>query len=237
VIAIPAIDLRGGACVQLVGGDFLQERVRLPNPIAVAQEWAECGFSRLHVVDLDAATGRGSNSTIIGHLLDENDLQVQVGGGLRSTLEVEGILEHGARYAVVSTRALDDLDWLGTICRDHPGQIIVAVDVRERQVVTRGWRHTLPRNALDLIGDIAECPVAALLVTSVHREGLMLGVDLRLMEEVVEATRAPVLAAGGVGSIGDLWALHDRGLSGAVIGMALYTGALDPRVVAQEFPE
>lgn len=235
MIAIPAIDLREGACVQLVGGSYAAERVRLDDPVEVAREWQRSGFTRLHVVDLDAATGRGSNAVRIRAIVEERTADVQVGGGLRTSQRVEDVLGDGARYAVVGTRALEDLDWLAELANEHPGEIILAADVQERRIVTRGWQRTLPRNILDVVEEVNAMPLGALLVTAVHKEGQMQGVDLPLMEDVVEACAYPVLAAGGVGGMGDLWALQDRGVSGVVIGMALYTQALDPRAVAEEF--
>jgi phosphoribosylformimino-5-aminoimidazole carboxamide ribotide isomerase len=237
MIAIPAIDLREGACVQLVGGSYAAERVRLDDPLAVAQQWSTCGFARLHIVDLDAATGRGTNKLVVRNILREQGAEVQVGGGLRTTGDVESMLEDGARYAIVGTRALEDLDWLAEVAIESPGEIILAADVRERRIVTQGWQRTLSLNVLDLMGEIVALPLAGMLVTAVHREGQMLGVDLPLMEDVVESVGFPVLAAGGVGGMNDLWALSDRGVAGVVIGMALYTGALDPNVVAREFVE
>lgn len=235
MIAIPAVDLHEGACVQLVGGEFAQERVRLDDPIGVAREWARLGFARLHVVDLDAALEKGSNLSLIRDLLREQVADVQVGGGLRTTEAVSDILDDGARYAIVGTRALEDLEWLAELAHDNPGQIIVAADVRERRVTTRGWQRTLPRNVIDMVEEMNGLPLAALLVTAVHREGQLQGTDLPLMEDVVDAADFPVYAAGGVGSVGDLHALEDRGLAGAVIGMALYTGAIDPRAIVEEF--
>ncbi len=237
MIAIPAIDLREGACVQLVGGEYASERVRLPDPVAVAREWQQCGFERLHVVDLDAATGKGSNARQVRSIIEANTADVQVGGGLRTTDAVDEMFDAEARYVIVGTRALEDLDWLAELAERYPGEIILAADVRERRVVTRGWQHTLARDVLDLVEEINALPLSALLVTAVHKEGQMLGVDLPLMEDVVDAADFPVYAAGGVGSMGDLWALHDRGVRGAVVGMALYTGAIDPRIVAEEFAE
>ena len=110
MIAIPAVDLREGACVQLVGGEYAQERVRLADPAAVAREWVRLGFARLHVVDLDAALGKGNNLAIVREILREGGADVQVGGGLRTTDAVDDILNEGARYAIVGTRALEDLD-------------------------------------------------------------------------------------------------------------------------------
>jgi phosphoribosylformimino-5-aminoimidazole carboxamide ribotide isomerase len=235
MIAIPAVDLREGACVQLVGGEYAQERVRLTDPVGVAREWARLGFARLHVVDLDAALGKGSNIKVVRDILREQVSEVQVGGGLRSNDAVHDILDEGARYAVVGTRALEDLDWLAELAAESPGEIIVAADVRERKVTTHGWQRTLPRDILDMVEELNAFPLAALLVTAVHREGKLQGTDLPLMEDVVEAADFPVFAAGGVGAVGDLHALQDRGVAGAVIGMALYTGAIDPRAIVDEF--
>jgi phosphoribosylformimino-5-aminoimidazole carboxamide ribotide isomerase len=237
MIAIPAVDLRDGACVQLVGGSYAAERIRLDDPVAVARAWQGHGFARLHVVDLDAALGRGSNAARIRAILDERTADVQVGGGLRATSQVTDILDEGARHAIVGTRALEDLDWLVELAQEHPGEVILAADVKERRIVTRGWQKTLARTILDVVEEINDLPLAALLVTAVHKEGQMLGVDLPLMEDVVEEAAFPVFAAGGVAGMGDLWALEDRGVAGVVIGMALYTGALDPRVVAEEFAQ
>jgi phosphoribosylformimino-5-aminoimidazole carboxamide ribotide isomerase len=237
MIAIPAVDLRDGACVQLVGGSYAAERVRRPNPLHVAREWYACGFRRLHVVDLDAATGKGSNRALVRTLLDERSALVQVGGGLRDREVVEEVLDDGAQFAIVGTRALEDLDWLAEVVNANPGEIILAADVRERRIVTRGWQRTLSLDVFDVLDEIAGLPLGGLLVTAVHREGLLLGVDLPLMEDVVETTEVPVFAAGGVSGVNDLRALDDRGVAGAVIGMALYTGALDPRATAEEFAE
>lgn len=223
--------------MQLVGGSYADERVRLNNPLAVAYEWCACGFARLHVVDLDGATGRGSNAPVIRSILRERETDVQVGGGLRTSAQVESMLDDGARYVIVGTRALEDLDWLAEIAGENPGQIILAADVKERRVVTQGWQRTLSLDVFDLIDEITTLSLGGLLVTAVHKEGQMQGTDLLLMEDVVESAPCPVLAAGGVGSMNDLHLLRDRGVSAAVIGMALYTGALDPRIVAGEFAE
>ena len=235
MIAIPAVDLREGACVQLVGGSFQQERVRLDNPVAVAASWARYGFSWLHVVDLDAATSRGSNLPLVREILADTAVPVQVGGGVRSSELAAELLDAGASRIVVGTRALEDEDWLAELAARHPGEIVVACDVRERRVTTRGWVRTLPLDILDAVETLNAQPLAGLLVTAVHREGRLEGADLPLMEDVAEASRFPVFAAGGVASMQDLRALEYRGVAGVVIGMALYTGALDPVVVAGEF--
>ncbi len=235
MIAIPAIDLRDGACVQLVGGKFDAERVRLEDPVSVAREWETLGFSRLHVVDLDAALSVGSNRDLIESIIRSTSVPTQVGGGLRTTTLVEEMLELDASQVIVGTRALEEPDWLAELALAHPGRIILAADVRERELVSRGWTEGIRRDVIDLLNEISTLPLAAVLVTAVHREGLLAGVDLPLMEDVVEAATVPVYAAGGVSSMADLFQLEDRGVAGTVIGMALYTGALDPRALALEF--
>ena len=235
MIAVPAVDLRDGACVQLVGGEYAQERIRLADPVAVARTWADHGFRQLHVVDLDAATGRGSNAAVIRDILELDLLDVQVGGGVREDRDVERLLDGGASRVVVGTRALEDMAWLEEMAAQFPGQLMVAADVRERRVVTRGWSRTLPLAILDAVEEMNDLPLAGLLVTAVHLEGQMQGTDLPLMEDVAELARVPVYASGGVSTVHDLRALADRGVFAAVIGMALYTGAMDSRGVAEEF--
>ena len=237
MIAIPAVDLRDGACVQLVGGSFAQEKVRLENPVDVARSWQHYGFRRLHVVDLDAATGRGSNIAVVRSLLFDSGVPLQVGGGVRTDELVEELLEAGAMSVIVGTRALEEPEWLAELAARHPGEIIVACDVRERRITTRGWAHTLPLDILDVVDELNPLPLGGLLVTAVHCEGQMQGTDLPLMEDVAESSHFPVYASGGVATMQDLRALEHRGLAGVVIGMALYTGALDPVVVAGEFGE
>jgi len=185
MIVIPAVDLRDGACVQLVGGEYAEERVRLEDPLAVAREWARLGFQRLHVVDLDAATGRGSNAGVVGEIVRHGDFEfVQVGGGVRDESAIERLLDAGANAVVVGTRALEDEDWLREMAERFPHELVLAADVRERHIVTRGWTQTLPRIVTDLVEELHDVPLAAIMVTAVHKEGQMQGTDLPLMEDV-----------------------------------------------------
>jgi phosphoribosylformimino-5-aminoimidazole carboxamide ribotide isomerase len=236
MIVIPAVDLREGACVQLVGGSYANEQVRLDNPLEVARGWTRSGFSRIHVVDLDAATGRGDNAVIVRDILEEVPANIQVGGGVRSADTIEKLLDEGATWVVLGTRALEEPEWLAGTASSYPGQLIVAADVRERQIVTRGWARTLSRTVLDVIEKLNDIPLGGVLVTAVHREGQLAGTDLFLMEDVAELSVHPVIASGGISSVSDLRELADRGIAAAVVGMALYTGALDARAVAEEFP-
>ncbi|HEY7876663.1 MAG TPA: 1-(5-phosphoribosyl)-5-[(5-phosphoribosylamino)methylideneamino] imidazole-4-carboxamide isomerase [Gemmatimonadaceae bacterium] len=235
MIVIPAVDLRDGACVQLVGGAYDQEQLRLDDPIEVARSWVRLGFQRLHVVDLDATTGHGQNAALVRGILQAVDVDIQVGGGIRTTDEIERLLHDGADRVVLGTRAIEEPEWLADVAVQFPERIVVAADVRDRRVVTRGWARTTPRNVLAVIEDLNELPLAALLVTAVHREGRLAGTDLFLMEDATEISTHPVIASGGITAVRELRELEERGVSAAVVGMALYMGLLDASSVVEEF--
>ena len=235
MIAIPAIDLRDGRCVQLVGGDYANEAIRLDDPLGVARRWEETGFTRLHVVDLDAATGRGDHLRLVTRLLEDAGVPVQVGGGVRTEARLRALLEEGATAVIVGTRGLQDPEWLRSRALEAPGRVILAADVRDGDVVTQGWAAGSGRSLREAIDAVADAPLAGLLVTAVHREGRMAGTDLDLMAEAVAASPWPVHASGGVGSMDDLRALADVGVAAVVLGMGLYTGTLDAAAVAAEF--
>lgn len=235
MLAIPAIDLRDRHCVQLVGGDYSAESVRLDDPVAVARRWAVAGFSRLHVIDLDAATGRGDNRDLVRDLLRQITLPIQVGGGVRDDEALASLLEDGADQVIVGTRGIEDPSWLIERASDAPGRILLAADVRERAVVSKGWTTRTKLSLADVIAELSDAPLAGLLVTAVHMEGKMEGTDLALVEEAVQSSPWPVIASGGIGSLQDLRNLEDRGVAAVVLGMSLYTDVLDARVVAEEF--
>lgn len=232
---MPAIDLRDGACVQLVGGSFADERVRIPEPRGVAERWRDLGFRRLHVVDLDAAMGSGSNAAVVDELLRVPGLAMQVGGGVRNEDTAERLLNAGAEAVVVGTRALEDPAWLEQLSKAFPGRVIVAVDVRDGSPVVRGWRTLAPRSLGDTIAKLDGLPLAAMMVTCVDVEGRQEGPDLRTVELVRAASSLPLIASGGIASHNDLVALRQLDVWAAVVGMALYTGTLDPRATAEEF--
>jgi phosphoribosylformimino-5-aminoimidazole carboxamide ribotide isomerase len=240
MLAIPAIDLSNGHAVRLAGDGGRTQRLDIGDPRDIARRWIGHGFQRLHVVDLDAASGRGSNPGLVRDLLQDGAAPIQVGGGISTSDAVDRLFEDGARWVVVGTRALEDSDWLAELADANPGAVIV--DVRDRRVLAnnaREWTRELPRDVLDVIENLGRASLAlgGLLVTSSERAGQLRGADLPLMEDIAEASTWPVLAAGGIATMGDLRGLEGRGVAGAVIGMALYTGAIDPRAVADEFAQ
>jgi phosphoribosylformimino-5-aminoimidazole carboxamide ribotide isomerase len=240
VQVIAAIDIRDNACVQLVGGSYAHERVRLPDPVAVAKKWARLGFGRVHLVDLDAATGRGSNrrmmTSVLGALPTDNGFRIQCGGGVRDLEAIAELLDAGASEVVVGTRAIEDRAWLEDAVSRYPDRLVVAADARAGQLVTRGWSEIGSVNVTDFVDQLGALPLAGILVTAVEREGRMEGPDLALMRQVALRSLLPVQASGGVRGIDDLRQLAAVGVSAAIVGMALYTGALDPQTIIEEFP-
>lgn len=237
MIVLPAIDLRGDAVVQLVGGRPERERLRLPDPTAVAERWVNAGFKALHVVDLDAALGIGSSRPAIRTILRSAAVPVQVGGGIRDEDTADAILAEGAARIVVGTRAIEEPAWLEAISARHPGRVVLAADVAGVDVVVGGWRRGGGVAPDALFERVRELPLAAILVTDVDREGRMEGVDVDRFAALAEASAHPLLASGGIASTEDLHSLAGAGAAGAILGMALYTGRLDARAVAREFSD
>lgn len=232
-----AIDLRGGEAVQLVGGDPDDERIRLPDPDEVARRWLDAGFRHLHVVDLDAALGDGDNRTAITSIARaaRGRASLQVGGGVRDEQAIEETLTAGADRAIVGTRAIEDRPWLERVARRFPGQVVVAADVRGAALATRGWTATAG-DAAQFVAALDDLPLAGVLVTDVTREGRQEGIDPARFRSLASATRHPLMAAGGITDSGDLDALERVGVAGAVLGMALYSGRLEP-AAALEYEE
>ena len=235
MIAYPAVDLRGGRCVQLVGGRPDDERVSLPDPLGVSRRWWDTGFRSLHVIDLDAALGLGDNRGLVERLCAETDAVVQVGGGLRDDESVESVLRAGADRVILGTRAVDDRTWLETMAGRFPGRVVVAADVRDGVVLRRGWTEDAGLAVEAFVASLAGIPLAGVLCTDVGREGRMGGIDATAMAAVIEASPHPVQASGGITSMSDLETLAELGADGAVLGMALYTGTLDAEAVARDF--
>lgn len=235
MIPYAAIDLREGRVVQLVGGKPGTERVSLPDPVAVARKWVTAGFTALHVVDLDAAMGTGSNRPHVLDILRAVDVPVQVGGGVRNDATASELLAAGASRVIVGTRAVEDPAWLRALSARHPGRVVVAADVRGSRIVTRGWTEDSGIDAVEFLRGLDGLQLGGVLVTDVTREGQMVGIDEERFRALVAATRHPLLAAGGIGRIEDVRALARCGAAGAVLGMALYTGAVPARALIQEF--
>ena len=232
---IPAIDLKDGACVQLVGGDVRQERVHIDDPVAQARRFVEQGARWIHVVDLDRALGTGNNLQVIKRILEVPGARFQVGGGIRFTEDVDGLLECNAARVVVGTRAVTDDKWFAHCCERYGDRLVAAVDARGDDILIRGWQEASGKKLHEWAREADRMGLGAFLYTDVAREGRMEGANAEGVRELVRLVKRPVLASGGVRGMEDLEALRAAGAWGVVVGMAAYTGALDLPAAIRRF--
>lgn len=227
---IPAIDILGGQCVRLYQGDYGQVQTFHENPVAVAQQWAAEGATRLHVVDLDGAkAGQPVNVEAIAAIVQALDIPVQVGGGLRDRDSVARLLQTGVQRIILGTVAVEQPDLVQQLCQEFPGQIVVGIDARNGKVATRGWLETSEVEAVDLAQHMATAGAAAIIYTDIYRDGTMQGPNLDALRELATHIPIPVIASGGISSVTDLLnllTLEALGVSGAIVGRAIYTGEI-----------
>ena len=233
MLLIPAIDIKNGRCVRLRQGDLENNiTVYSDDPVAVARQWADLGADRLHIVDLDgAATGRPVNAALIRDMVNEvsGDMEVELGGGLRSLEQVERYVDAGVSYAVIGTAALKRPGFLHEACSNFGGQIIVALDARDGLVATEGWQNTTSVKVVDIARKFESYGVEAFLYTDIARDGMLTGCNVEATAELARAVNVPVIASGGVRDIEDIRKLLEveaDGVYGAILGRSLYEGTL-----------
>ena len=228
---IPAIDLRGGRCVRLYQGDYAQETVYSDDPLGVALRWQDMGAARLHVVDLDgAAQGEPANLGVIESIAGSLKIPLQMGGGIRDMDAVERALGIGVERVVLGTSAVADPGLVELACRRFgPDALIVGVDARDGLVATRGWRESSGVTAIDLVHRMAALGVRRFVYTDISRDGAMTEPNFQSIEELLNETDAAVIASGGVSRVEHLRRLALLGVEGAIVGKALYEGAIDLR--------
>jgi len=232
VILFPAIDLKDGACVRLVRGDMASATVFNRDPAAQARQFAEAGFSWLHVVDLDGAVaGRSVNGTAVRAIRGAVDLRIQLGGGVRDRAAIDHWLALGVDRVVLGTAALRDPGLVREAAADHPGRIVVGIDAREGRVAVEGWTEATELGVIELARQFEDCGVAAIVYTDIARDGTLLGVNANAVAEVARQVQIPTIASGGVSSLADIAALkagEADGIGGIICGRALYDGRIDP---------
>jgi phosphoribosylformimino-5-aminoimidazole carboxamide ribotide isomerase len=202
------------------------------DPVAVARGWKDLGAERLHVVDLDGAfAGEPRQSALVAKIVAAvAPVPVELGGGLRDLRAVDAALATGVAWAVVGTRAALDRAFLSEVCRRHPGRIIVAVDARGARVAIKGWTEVVEETVAEVGARARDAGAAALLYTDVSRDGTETGPNVEETDTLARRVAMPILASGGVGRVDDLKRLAAiAGVVGAVVGRALYTGAIDLR--------
>ncbi len=232
MIIYPAIDLKDGNCVRLHKGVMESETVYNDNPAAQAQEWAKAGFSWIHIVDLNGAIeGKPVNEAAVRSILDSVDLPLQLGGGIRSLEQIEAWLNTGVSRVILGTVAVKNPDLMRKACELFPGQIVLGLDAYGEDVATEGWVEKSGQSMMDLVRDYEECGLAAIIYTDINRDGTGEGLNMANTIKLAKSVKIPVIASGGVGSLADVQAVREAqkdGVSGMIIGKALYDGRINP---------
>ncbi len=229
---VPSIDLIDGKVVRLKQGDYGQQINYDVDPADVARSFADAGATWMHVVDLDGAkAGRPMQTELIARVAKASGLRVEVGGGIRSTADVQQLLDHGITRVVVGTRAMEAWDWFRDLVQTPAmkEKIVLALDAKAGQVATRGWTHTTGKKAVDVAREVSDWPLGAILYTDVAKDGMLTGPNFDETEALARASKVPVIASGGVGSIEHVQRLTKIPVWGAIIGRSLYEGKVDLR--------
>ena len=222
---LPAIDLRGGKCVNLIQGIAEQETVFSDNPVDMAMRWESEGAEYLHLVDLDGAfKGVSANLKIVDEILSKLTIPIQLGGGIRNMEQIKVVLELGIDRAILGTAALKQPELVSEACSMYGEKIAVGIDARDGMVATDGWLEVSEKSAIHFAKELSV--VKTLIYTDIKSDGMLKGPNVKATADIVDAVSASVIASGGVTSLSDLESLKNIGASGAIIGRALYTGDL-----------
>jgi len=222
---VPAVDMQDGEVVQLVQGERGTEKT-YGDPTEAAERWVEAGAETLHLVDLDGAfDGERENAPAVEAIVDAVDVDIQLGGGIRTARDARALLDAGVDRVILGTAAVENPDIVAEISETHPDSVLVSLDAKGGEVVVSGWTEGTGLDPADAATRYAELGAAGVLFTDVDVEGRKAGVRSEQVARVVEAAGIPVVASGGVASVDDLLALRDAGAAAAVVGTALYEGA------------
>ncbi|MCH9844435.1 MAG: 1-(5-phosphoribosyl)-5-[(5-phosphoribosylamino)methylideneamino]imidazole-4-carboxamide isomerase [Alphaproteobacteria bacterium] len=225
MIFFPAIDVKDGECVRLLHGDMNRVTRYQANPLLQAQAFIEAGAQYLHMVDLNGAvSGRASdNSSVIADMVQNIDIPVQLGGGIRTLAQVEDWLKIGVKRVILGTAAVKDPEFARLACQKFPNQIVLSIDARGENVALEGWVEQSDANIFDLANAYQDAGAAAIVYTDIARDGALEGVNLPMIQKMVTRSPLPIIASGGVTSLDDIAALSKiAGLEGMISGRALY---------------
>jgi phosphoribosylformimino-5-aminoimidazole carboxamide ribotide isomerase/phosphoribosylanthranilate isomerase len=223
---LPAVDVKDGRAVRLVQGALDKESI-YGAPLEVALEFQAAGAEWLHLVDLDAAFGRGSNATLLAEVVAALDIKVELSGGIRDDESLKQALATGCTRVNLGTAALEDPEWTAKVIRQYGDRIAVGLDVRGTTLAARGWTKE-GGELFETIARLDRDGCSRYIVTDVAKDGTLTGPNLELLKSVCAATKAPVVASGGVSSLADIAAiaqLVEIGVEGSIVGKALYAGA------------
>ncbi len=232
MLLIPAIDLKQGKCVRLRQGRMEDDTVFSDDPVAVAGRWVEAGAKRLHMVDLDGAfAGKPVNAGVIGEIAKAfPELPIQVGGGIRDEETIDTYLAAGVRYVIIGTKAVNAPHFVGDVCAEFPGHIIVGLDAKDGKVAIDGWSKLSNHDVIDMAQHFERDGVEAIVYTDISRDGMMQGVNVEATRKLAQSITIPVIASGGVTNMDDIKALlaaEEDGIMGTILGRAIYEGTID----------
>lgn len=226
LILLPAVDVKDGQAVRLVQG-ALENETKYGNPLDAALDFQNAGAEWIHLVDLDAAFGIGSNAQLLAEVVGALDVKVELSGGIRDNESLDRALATGCARINLGTAALENPDWTAQVIAKHGEKIAVGLDVRGHTLAARGWT-TEGGNLFETIERLDRDGCARYVLTDVAKDGTLMGPNINLLKEVAAATDRPIIASGGVSSLADLEALKELtgiGVEGAIVGKALYAGA------------
>ena len=232
---IPAIDVKDGKCVQLVGGKPGTEKVEIKDVLGVARRWESDGAEMIHMIDLDSALGTGNNESLIEKITASISIPVQVGGGVRTEEHVQRLFDIGCERVIVGTRAIQDRSFAKTVAEQYPDGIVVAVDSVAEDIVIKGWQEKSGKDLLTVVKDLEPLPIFGFLYTNVEVEGRLQGIDPVPAQAIINQTKKPVIISGGITSMRDLEMLRQMGAHSVVVGMAIYTGRIDFKKAVRGF--
>jgi phosphoribosylformimino-5-aminoimidazole carboxamide ribotide isomerase len=224
---IPAVDLMAGKIVRLMHGDQKTAMVydQFGGPVETANRWKAEGAGKIHIIDLDAALGTGDNLSVIAEIVENIDLPIQVGGGIRKVEAAEKLLKQGVSQVILGALAFSDPEAITQIQRKFgAGSVIVALDNRDGKIMVEGWKTATGLGMKEALEKFGALGVSTFLVTSITRDGTLSGPDLDTLREACQYAGLAIIAAGGISGLDDLRALKRIGVVGAVIGKALYEG-------------
>lgn len=229
MIIFPAIDIKGGRCVRLLQGRAEDETVYGNNPVETARIWEEQGAEFLHVVDLDGAFGGGSpNEEIIRNMAESVSIPIQLGGGIRSMDRIHRFLdEYGIRRVILGTAAVENTKLLEQAVKRYGNRIAAGIDARKGKAAIKGWVKETDLSAVELGLKMKEIGIDTIIYTDIAKDGMLEGPNLRETQEMIERTGLNIIASGGITSLADLQQIRQIGAAGAIIGKALYTGAIE----------
>ncbi len=228
MLIIPAIDIKDRKCVRLVQGNPQFETVYSKEPVFQATYWEREGATRLHLVDLDGAfEGKTKNLDIIQRIVEELNIEIEVGGGIRDNRIIRALKNRGVHKIIIGTAAVENKKFIKNLCKNDPGSIIIAIDASDGFVVTKGWQETTSKRAVDLIKELEEFGVEEVIYTDISRDGTLEGPNYDSIETMLTVTDIPIIVSGGISRLEDLERLkqyESMGMKGVIIGKALYEG-------------